>query len=170
LRRNTGAQRVTAAALKISFAVALIWPALRIWTGGWGPADPLTRLVSGWVASLAGHFLVAIGSATALLSQYHMGASWRVGSARGELGPLVETGPFAFSRNPVFLGQAILLAGLALAFPDLIEWGAAILGIAAMAAQARIEEDVMREAYGPAYEAYAARVPRWLGRVRGPAG
>ncbi|WP_046863422.1 methyltransferase family protein [Microvirga massiliensis] len=73
-----------------------------------------------WAASLAGHFLVALGSAIALMSQYHMGASWRVGAAPGELGPLVDTGPFALSRNPAFLGQAILLLGLALVFPDLV--------------------------------------------------
>jgi protein-S-isoprenylcysteine O-methyltransferase Ste14 len=167
LSRHVGAQRVTAAGFRISFAMALVWPALRMWTGGLGPGDPLTRLISGWTASLAGHFLVAVGSAVALLSQYHMGASWRVGAAPGELGPLVETGPFAFSRNPVFLGQAILLAGLALVFPDLIQWGAAILGIAAMLTQVRIEEGVLRETYGPAYAAYAARVPRWFGRVHG---
>ena len=164
--RAQGGRRLVAMALCVSFAVAFLWPGVRLATGGVGPGDPVTQLLQSLPAAITGHLLVALGAAVAVMSQYHMGASWRVGTAPGELGPLVDTGPFALSRNPVFLGQAGLLAGLVLAYPDLVELAAACLGWLAMMAQTRIEERVMRATYGADYEAYAARVPRWFGRVR----
>jgi len=78
----------------------------------------------------------------------------------------VQTGPFALSRNPVFLGQAVMFTGLFLAFPDLVQLLVSMTAIAAIAAQVRIEEGVLKRTYGQAYADYAARVPRWIGRSR----
>ena len=78
----------------------------------------------------------------------------------------MQTGPFALSRNPVFLGQALLFVGLFLAFPDLVQCLVSAAIIAALSVQVRIEERLLARAYGDAYADYRARVPRWIGRRR----
>jgi protein-S-isoprenylcysteine O-methyltransferase Ste14 len=161
-------QRWTGWAFRLAFLGAVLWPPLRLWTGGFR-ADPVADLLEGSTASLAGHLFVAIGAAVALVAQYHMGAAWRIGAREGEQGELVQTGPFALSRNPVFVGQAILFAGLFLAFPDLIQLAISAAVIAAARLQVGIEERVLEGTFGAAYRDYAARVPRWTGRVRSPA-
>jgi protein-S-isoprenylcysteine O-methyltransferase Ste14 len=135
-----------------------------MWTGGLA-SDPLTRIFAGTAASLSGHLLVALGAAVALISQYHMGSARRSAAESGQSG-LVQSGPFALSRNPVLLGRIVMFAGLFLAFPDLVQAliSAAVLAAAFM--QVRTEERVLRTAFGDAYDAYMERVPRWVGRIR----
>jgi protein-S-isoprenylcysteine O-methyltransferase Ste14 len=166
--RGDGLQRWTGWAFRLAFLGAVLWPPFRLWTGGFR-TDPVAAVLEGSAASLTGHLFVAIGAAVALVAQYHMGAAWRIGAAADEPGTLVETGPFALSRNPVFVGQAILFAGLFLAFPDLIQFAISAAVIAAAWLQVGIEERVLEGTFGAAYRDYAARVPRWIGRVRSPA-
>ena len=157
-------QRLTGWMFRAAFAGAMLWPPVRLWTGGLPWTPPI--MPQGVAVALAGHLFVAVGAAIALVSQYHMGAAWRIGAAEGAQDGLVQTGPFAISRNPVFLGQAILFVGLFLAFPDPIQFLITAALIVAIALQVRIEENVLTRAFGDAYADYAARVPRWFGRTR----
>jgi protein-S-isoprenylcysteine O-methyltransferase Ste14 len=164
-RTDVPRQRTTAVAFRTSFAVAFLWPGIRLLAEAAGWHVPSFRMVDDWIIPIIGHLLVAVGAAVALLSQYHMDQAWRIGAAEGEQGPdLVDTGPFGLSRNPVFIGQAVLLIGLVLAFPDPLQLTAALIGLVAMRQQVLIEERVLRATFGPRYDAYAARVPRWIGR------
>ena len=160
-----GKPRIAGWTFRVAFAGAVLWPPLGLWTGGIA-ADPLAAMLPGVPAALSGHLLVAVGATIALVSQYHMGAAWRIGAAASEQGGLVQTGPFALSRNPVFLGQALLFMGLFLAFPDLVQVLISAAMIAALSVQVRIEERGLARTYGDAYADYAARVPRWIGRRR----
>lgn len=75
---------------------------------------------------------------------------------------MITTGPYSWSRNPIYLGDALMLAGAASA------WDAASLLLVPvfMAVIARRfiagEEAGMRTAFGAEFDAYAARVRRWL--------
>jgi protein-S-isoprenylcysteine O-methyltransferase Ste14 len=158
-------QRLTGWAFHVAFAGAILWPPLRLWTGGL-PSDPLKTTLEGLAAGLCGHLLVAIGAAVALIAQYHMGAAWRIGAAEGEHGELVRTGPFAISRNPVFVGQMLVFIGLFLAFPDLVQLSIAAVMVLSLLVQIRIEERIFAKTLGEAYADYAARVPRWMGSSR----
>ncbi|HEV7266015.1 MAG TPA: isoprenylcysteine carboxylmethyltransferase family protein [Falsiroseomonas sp.] len=76
---------------------------------------------------------------------------------------LVEAGPFRFSRNPIYLGLLLGAAGLALVWGTLWGWVAvavlhALLGRLVIAR----EEAYLAERFGPAYDAYRARVRRWI--------
>jgi len=76
---------------------------------------------------------------------------------------MVEAGPFRFSRNPIYLGFLLAVAGFALRWGDLWGW----LGVAAShLLLARLvvakEEAYLAERFGAAYEAYRGRVRRWL--------
>ena len=76
---------------------------------------------------------------------------------------MVTNGIYGFTRNPMYLGLALILLGLAvfLASP----W--ALLGPVGFVAfitrfQIRPEERALQARFGAAYTAYCARVRRWV--------
>jgi hypothetical protein len=79
---------------------------------------------------------------------------------------LATRGPYAFTRNPLYLGSAVLAAGFAVAGAS---WIAAALVAAYFAvfypAAMRREEDELRARYGAAFEEYSRRVPRFWPRL-----
>jgi protein-S-isoprenylcysteine O-methyltransferase Ste14 len=82
---------------------------------------------------------------------------------------LVTSGPFAYSRNPIYLAFAIPLASLALySIPGAL-FGLALYFAAMTILVVRPEERDLARAFGPAFGAYAARTPRWIGMPRDPA-
>src|SRR5579862_8108421 len=73
---------------------------------------------------------------------------------------LTTTGPYAWTRNPLYLGSAIMAAGFAVAGNSW--WSALVLIVyfcAFYPAVMRNEESELRERYGDAFTAYASRVP-----------
>jgi protein-S-isoprenylcysteine O-methyltransferase Ste14 len=78
---------------------------------------------------------------------------------------LVTSGPYRWSRNPMFVGFGLVHAGAALTLDSL--WALLALPVA-IAITTRtvigVEEAYMRRRFGAEYDAYAARVRRWLGR------
>jgi protein-S-isoprenylcysteine O-methyltransferase Ste14 len=105
--------------------------------------------------------LVAIGEALRLWSVRHIGAVSRTRSDR--LGPLVASGPFAFVRNPLYLGNLAVWIGFTIGarLSWLVPVLVAILGFEYHAI-VRWEERLLEERLGEAYRAYAAGVPRWI--------
>lgn len=83
---------------------------------------------------------------------------------------IVTTGPNRFTRNPMYLAMAGMLSAHALMRG---RW-TALLPVAAFVAvidraQIPAEESSLRERFADSYDAYATRVPRWLGIPgRGP--
>jgi len=76
---------------------------------------------------------------------------------------LAEEGPYALTRNPMYLGLAIVYLGIALvmnAFWPLVFLPEAI-GLTYLFAIRREEAYLARE-FGDAYVAYRARVRRWI--------
>ena len=76
---------------------------------------------------------------------------------------LVTDGPFRFSRNPIYLGDVIVLAGLMLAL-DAVPGLVVVPGFAWLLAQRfiRQEEEMAAAAFGTEYAGYKARVRRWI--------
>ena len=111
-------------------------------------------------------FLAGVGAMVAFAAQMSMGTSWRVGVASDATGDLVSGGLYRFSRNPTFLGQFALLAGVGFAIPSLPTILAPLLFLGSASLQIRSEEAVLRQSLGAEYERYAASVPRWIGLRR----
>lgn len=89
---------------------------------------------------------------------------------------LVTTGPFRYSRNPLYIAKLAIMGGLALISgrPMLLAlaaaWGAVLHFLVVPA-----EEAKLRRLFGEAYLRYLAEVPRWFGlpgaeRCHGEAG
>ena len=158
-------QRWTGLAFRAAFLGALLWPALRLWQHGSGGSLPSGLLLHSAPVTIIGTLLITLGASLALVSQYHMKSAWRIGAAEGQQGQLVVTGPFSWSRNPVFVGQGALFIGLLLVFPDPIQLAITITALLAIRSQVQIEEHVLRVTFGATYEDYAHRVPRWTGKI-----
>ena len=79
---------------------------------------------------------------------------------------LVTGGPYALTRNPMYLGHLVFLTGLVLATRSPIALVAAIAQWRRLDARARADEDRLEELFGPDYAVYRARVARWLPALR----
>jgi protein-S-isoprenylcysteine O-methyltransferase Ste14 len=76
---------------------------------------------------------------------------------------IVDTGPYRFTRNPIYLGMFLGLAGLAIASDNL--WLAATLVPFALVIRYGVvarEEAYLERKFGDVYRHYRARVRRWL--------
>jgi protein-S-isoprenylcysteine O-methyltransferase Ste14 len=78
---------------------------------------------------------------------------------------LVEHGPFAYTRNPIYAGNAIVMIGIGIAWNSLWFIGFAAIA-AALVQRLAIEREEAHLAllFGEKWNAFAARVPRWIGR------
>lgn len=78
---------------------------------------------------------------------------------------LVVDGWFRISRNPMYLGFALLLGGAALALGGLVTFLPTLLFIAAAeAVYIPFEERAMIHGFGEDYLRYSKQVRRWFGR------
>jgi len=76
---------------------------------------------------------------------------------------MVTTGPFRFSRNPIYLGFLVVVLGFALRWGDL--WGWLALIICHFALDRLVvakEEAYLTTRFGAAYEGYRKQVRRWV--------
>ena len=96
-------------------------------------------------------------------------ARWHNTYARGRKKQLATTGPYAFVRNPLYIGNLLILAGVGVAaqlawlLPLAIGW-AFLVYVSAC----RHEERRMLLKYGASYEAYRRNVPGWFPRAWSP--
>lgn len=135
-----------------------------------GVAEPLDALDTA-AAHAAGGALFVLGLAATLAAQFAMGTSWRIGVDESERTDLVTSGPFGYSRNPIFAAMIPTSIGLALMVPNAVAIAGVLALVAALHLQVRVvEEPYLRRAHGDVYTGYAARVGRFvpgLGRLRG---
>lgn len=81
----------------------------------------------------------------------------------GAAAALVDTGVYAHTRNPMYLGFAVLLGGWAVALANAASLGVLPLFVLYLDRfQVGPEERALAARFGPAFASYAARVRRWL--------
>jgi protein-S-isoprenylcysteine O-methyltransferase Ste14 len=127
-------------------------------------ATPRLHVSLAWrgpaAAVLIGAGVVLIAAARAALARADTTFS-PVAPARSS--SLVTTGVYRFTRNPMYAGMTIALVALAVL---LSSPGAVALSVAFVAYidrfQVRPEERVLRVLFGADYDAYRARVRRWV--------
>ncbi len=76
---------------------------------------------------------------------------------------MIVSGPYRWSRNPIYLGLAIILLGIGLAFGTLTPF--AILPLFVWLIQKNViahEEAMLDKSFGAAYAEYKKRIRRWL--------
>ncbi|GLY24196.1 isoprenylcysteine carboxylmethyltransferase family protein [Micromonospora sp. NBRC 101691] len=149
---------------KLLFVAALL-------LGAAGPVAGLAGLPPAGVLDhpairVAGLLLAVAGVLATLVSQLHMGTSWRVGVDPGERTALVTTGVFAVARNPIFTAMTATSLGITLVAPNAIALAATVVLVASIQLQVRaVEEPYLLQAHGATYSSYATRVGRFLPAV-----
>lgn len=130
------------------FVLGRPWrPVLRPW---WTLPAPL-----GWLAV----GLVLAGLAFTWWARLHLGRLWSADVARKAGHHVVDSGPYRLVRHPIYSG--LILAAFAVAADfgtPTAPAGAAVMTLG-FYIKARMEERFLRAELGPAYGAYAARVP-----------
>ena len=118
-------------------------------------------------ARAVGVLVMAAGLVVYGLALRAFGSSWRLGIDRDRPGALVTGGIFGRSRNPVYLGLALLAAGVFLVLGRLVLLVLAIVFLVYFRSLIRREERFLAERYGNAYREYARAVgPWWTWRTR----
>jgi protein-S-isoprenylcysteine O-methyltransferase Ste14 len=123
------------------------------------PAD----LPAGWPGSMLGALVFALALA---LAAWAIVTITRAGSNVPTNRPtttIVESGPYRFTRNPIYLGMFLGLVGLAIAFDNL--WLLLMLVPFALVIRYGVvarEEAYLKRKFGDLYRGYRLRVRRWL--------
>lgn len=115
------------------------------------------RLHPGWAVPAACGYL-----------QYRLCGRYR--SSRGGGGPglsnppvdLVTTGPYALTRNPMYLGHLVFLASLTMATRSPVALAYTSWSAAWFDRRAEGDERRLETMFGEEYRLYCRRVPRWL--------
>ncbi|SEO80183.1 methyltransferase family protein [Aquisalimonas asiatica] len=127
----------------------------------WTPALTLSLPGMGWLA-------IATAAAGIALA---VAAAWALHRHRTTINPmrpqdsshLVDTGPFAWSRNPIYLADLILLAAWAVYLGNPLTL--ALLPVFVLYInrfQIRPEEAALEQHFGGAFRVYRRHVRRWL--------
>ncbi len=75
---------------------------------------------------------------------------------------LVTTGPFAYCRNPMYLGHVIFLLGLGLSLQSVLAGVILVATAAWFQVRVRRDEKRLSERFGQPYLDYTARARRWI--------
>lgn len=100
--------------------------------------------------------------------QYRVVGDYRQQMRAGERGfdrppdRLLQSGPYACTRNPMYLGHLIFMLGLALAFRSRLGWLILLANIPWFHLRVLKDEGRLREKFGAEYEEYRGRVRRWI--------
>jgi len=114
---------------------------------------PLTAGVAVVVAVCVGHYRAAPAE------------GWALGRGAGPTYRpeyLLRGGVYAWSRNPLYVGERALLAGWVIVLGSIPTAIYALVFAAVQAVAVRGEERRLTEDFGDSYRAYQREVPRWL--------
>jgi protein-S-isoprenylcysteine O-methyltransferase Ste14 len=142
-------------------AYCFIWfrPLLR---RRFSPIESRSPLVYWGMAALT----VAIAVASVWLinaAARRLGKQWSLAARLVEGHTLIQDGPYRFVRNPIYLGMFGMLVATGLAAA---QWVPMLIAIVLFAAgtcvRVRSEERLLRQAFGPEFDAYSRRVAALL--------
>ena len=121
---------------------------------------PLWPVASGigWV--LAG--LVICGFLFTWWARIHLGQLWSSSVTRKEHHHVVDTGPYAIVRHPIYTGLLLAILGTVLLRVTILTLTGGALIAAGIYVKARVEEEFLRQQLGEPYAAYARHVPMLL--------
>ncbi|SET59199.1 MULTISPECIES: methyltransferase family protein [Marinobacter] len=141
-------------------AILLVCLARMAW-----PIDPWLGVI-GWLYQppvlLTGVLVLLASFGLASYLQAYMHADWRSGIDREQKPVLITSGPYARTRNPLFLSVMLGQLGFFLALPSLFSLVCLLVGAWVIRRQALAEEAALAELYGEPYTHYRQQVPRWL--------
>jgi protein-S-isoprenylcysteine O-methyltransferase Ste14 len=123
------------------------------------------RLVLPAAVTVVGALVAVAGAGLHLVARSVLGPAWS-----SEVGPrssgLVTDGPYAVVRHPLYAGILLLALGTIVAHPSVGTICGALGLSVGLALKIRREERALAAAFGPRWDAYRARVPALVPRLR----
>jgi len=148
---------------------SIVWlAALAWWTYLKKPAGAALTDIRHGLGGVAGLSLLVVGGLSALWSMLTLDADKRAPGAPP--GDLRTKGPYHYVRNPLYLSGAAMFAAISTMY---VPWTLAaaarfaVLLVIVHIVVVRLEEPATRRRFGPDYEDYCRRVPRWIPRLGG---
>ena len=121
----------------------------------------LADLLAGGTGPYVQLFAMAAFIVVVAALQRHMGISLRASQTKTP-GELCTTGPFKYTRNPIYLAFIIPLAARGYFSVRAAAISIALYVLAITTFVLRNEERVLRSKFGAAFETYCSRTPRWI--------
>ena len=120
-------------------------------------------------ASLAAGFAITLlGQTIRLWAVSHAGGATRTTGTVGAGAELITHGPFAYVRNPLYVGNFLIALGFCIMAWAWMPW-LLLIYLALFSLQYQmivtLEEEHLRQRFGKIYAAYLAQVPRFLPRL-----
>ena len=168
--QGSGAAPGVQQGLSTRYLIPATIPALAVLVWLWRPLPLDLPRPARAVAIGLGSAMYFAGIALMLWGRITLGRSYGISSSLGTQlyadHELVTSGPFRYTRNPMYLGGQLAEVGALLLYRT---WTTALiaLNVPELVLRARREAEALRAEFGPAYDAYAARVPFWLPRLGG---
>ena len=166
--QESGAVAGVQRGLSTRLLIPVTLPALAILVRLWRPIPIDLPRPARALALALGSLLYFAGLGLMIWGRLTLGRSYGVTSAvSAQLyadHDLVTAGPFAYTRNPMYVGGQLAEIGALLLYRT---WTTALACVNApvLPLRARREEEALQREFGPAYDEYAARVPFWWPRV-----
>jgi protein-S-isoprenylcysteine O-methyltransferase Ste14 len=122
------------------------------------PVTPAT-----WIGAAAPAAIGFLSVALFIWSAQTMGRNWTLVAQTRADHSLVQTGPFALIRNPIYVALFGMMVANAMALGHAINLAASIpIYIVGTLMRVGIEEKLLRAMFGTAYDDYARRVKRFI--------
>lgn len=96
------------------------------------------------------------------VAQYQMNKSWRIGIDEVHKTELITRGLFRYSRNPIFLGMIVSVAGVFLVLPNTLTFCILFSTYFIIHIQIRLEEAFLVQQHPEAYKQYKTHTRRIL--------
>jgi protein-S-isoprenylcysteine O-methyltransferase Ste14 len=138
--------------------VAYAWP-LRFHIG---PPVMGKVLISAIPVKILGAILWAAALVLCGSAHWAFGTSWRIRVGSDAPGKLIIKGPFAYSRNPVYLSFVLMTTGTFLLLGQFIFLLLALISIPLLHRRILREERFLSGIHGNNYQEYLSRVRRYL--------
>jgi protein-S-isoprenylcysteine O-methyltransferase Ste14 len=115
------------------------------------------------ILSIVGLVLDLIGVGFAIWARWTLGTNWSGVVMTIQQGhELVQTGPYAIVRHPIYAGLLLAMAGTALTIGTLSCYLGLAAGVVALMIRVSIEENLMREQFDETHEAYRQRTKKLI--------
>jgi protein-S-isoprenylcysteine O-methyltransferase Ste14 len=138
-------------------AIALFLP--RTSAMGWLGARFLPRSEAlFWLGAL----IVAVGLGWSVLARVYLGGNWSSSVTVKQGHELIRTGPYRWTRHPIYTGLIAAFAGSAIALGEWRGLLALALMVVAFMRKSAVEERFMMAQFPAAYPRYRAEVPALL--------
>ena len=125
--------------------------------------EPLPFLPEDWPAGLVGAVVFVLALVLAIWAIDTMTRAGTNVPTNRPTTAIVESGPYRFTRNPIYLGMFGGLIGLGIAFDN--PWLLLMMALFALVIRYGVvvrEEAYLERMFGDAYRGYRRRVRRWL--------